>query len=609
MKQLLGLILLINTTVGVGQRGSLPLELKPFYHGVASGDPLANSVILWTRVTPDNFIPGDSIEVAWRICTDTAMTQVVNSGTLYTDETKDFTVKVDASGLSPYTCYYYDFAAFDTYSVRGRTRTAPAGDADSVRFAVVSCSNYEHGYFNSYRLIHNRNDVDVILHLGDYIYEYEQGGYSSNISGRDHQPTTEIIQLDDYRTRYSHYRLDDDLRDLHQQFPFITIWDDHESANDSYKDGAENHSPGSEGSWVNRKANAKQAYFEWMPVRDNSQSAQRLYRAFSFGNLIKLCMLDTRLEGRSEQVSATSSDVNSSSRTILGVTQYDWLIDQLDTSSAKWNILGQQVMMAPLEMAGLPLNADQWDGYAFERNKLFNDILIKGIENIVVLTGDIHTSWANDLPISGYDPNTGANSIGTEFVVTSVTSPGFPISFGTSVIQAANDHMKWIDLTKHGYLILDVNKTRVQGEWYFVDDVTVPSTNESLGNAFYVGDNDNHLTQSAVVSQRESLPCTMAPELPIPTVVSLEEQQGHTIIGLYPNPAQSEVLLQLHVAESMEGQLELLNMEGKVITKINVLLQNGLNYARFDLTWLSAGMYLVRVNTKTGVTNQLFVKQ
>ncbi len=604
------LLIVIICISSQAQRDDLPLELKPFYHGVASGDPLSDKVIIWTRVTPDSFIPGDSIQVKWRMATDTGLQSIVSYGETYTSDLRDFTVKVDVQGLQANTCYYYDFFAEGKYSVRGRTKTAPSGQTDSVRFAVVSCSNYEHGYFNAYRILRNRNDIDVILHLGDYIYEYETGGYSAGISGRENDPAHEIIALDDYRTRYSHYRLDDDLRDLHQQHPFITVWDDHESANDSYKDGAENHTDGTEGNWSTRKSNAKQAYFEWLPVRENTQEPNRLYRQFKYGNLINLLMLDTRLEGRSEQVGATSSAVNDPNRSILGTDQYDWMKNELINSSAKWNILGQQVMMAPLEIAGLPVNGDQWDGYNYERNRLFNDILINGIDNLVVLTGDIHTSWANDLPLPNYDGSTGENSIGVEFVVTSVTSPGFPFNVGTSVIQAANDHMQWIDLTEHGYLILDVNQQRVQGEWYFVNDITQAGTGESLGNAFYVNDGTGHLQNAVQTSQRIGMPCNFAPEDPLPAILSVQDKSRKDLVllGLYPNPAQDQILLQLNALERSITTVRILSIDGSLMKHMDIDFKNGLNYLEVDISDLSTGTYLMSFETEKGVQTHRFVK-
>ena len=275
---------------------------EPFYHGVASGDPLPGRVIIWTRVTPDTSTV-DSIAVSWRIGTDTNITQVINSGITYTSSDIDYTVKVDVSGLQPDTWYYYSFTAFGKNSLTGRTKTAPTGDTDSLRFAVVSCSSYEHGFFNAYERIASRNDIDAVLHLGDYIYEYQAGSYSNFITDRDYEPSNEILSLSDYRIRFSHYHLDPDLRYLHQQYPWINVWDDHETANNSWTDGADNHTTLTEGSWTDRKSAAVQAYFEWLPIRlPDPADDQRIYRNFNFGDLLDIHMLDTRLEGRAEQL-------------------------------------------------------------------------------------------------------------------------------------------------------------------------------------------------------------------------------------------------------------------------------------------------------------------
>ncbi len=591
-------------------RGRVNNDLKPFYHGVASGDPLPNAVIIWTRVTLDT-LDFDPIDVTWRIATDTAMINIVASGTTQTDYLKDFTVKVDAMGLNPNTCYYYDFNAMGSYSVRGRTKTAPVGDVDSLRFAVVSCSNYEHGYFNSYRKITQRNDIDAVFHLGDYIYEYETGGYSANISGRAVEPTNEIISLDDYRLRYSHYRLDEDLMRLHQQYPFITTWDDHESANDSYIDGAENHDPNTEGNWHSRKSNAKQAYFEWMPMREKGGADSSIYRKISYGDLFNLYMLDTRLEGREEQVGTTSPLLNSATRTLLGNTQYNWLKNELINSTARWNIIGQQVMIAPLKIAGIPVNTDQWDGYPAERNKLLNDILINNVKNVVVLTGDIHTSWANDIPISGYNPSTGANSAGVEFVVTSITSPGFPFSVGAGLIQSSNSHMKWIDLTQKGYLILDVNKQRTQADWYFVDVATI-NNNENLGNAFYVNNNERFLRQASLPSQGNGYSCIQSPLAPISYSVGLAENEEQLVLlGVYPNPTTDYLIAQLSLTKTnIPLKVSVTDINGKIVfTDDYNSFSNGLNYLKFNVQSLSTGTYFLNLTYDSESKTFLFLKR
>jgi alkaline phosphatase D len=264
--------------------------LAPFFHGVASGDPQQDRVILWTRVTTDS----TNAVVNWRIASDTAITNIINSGTVTTDDTKDFTVKVDATGLQPFTWYYYEFETEGKRSVRGRTRTLPVGDIDSLRFAIVSCADYTNGYYNAYAKITERNDIFAVIHLGDYIYEYGGG-----TAPRNHEPSNEILTLGDYRIRHSHYKLDEDLMRLHQQYPFFAVWDDHETANNAWFGGAENHTPGTEGDWFDRKAAGVHAYYEWMPLRmPDPAETMRIFRKFNIGDLIDLYMMDTRLQGR-----------------------------------------------------------------------------------------------------------------------------------------------------------------------------------------------------------------------------------------------------------------------------------------------------------------------
>lgn len=610
---LISILFSVALSINAQQRNNLKFNEAPFFHGVASGDPMSDKVIIWTRVTPDQ-VNGQPIDVDWRIATDTSMNNIVNSGTFTTNQDRDYTVKVDAGGLSPSTCYFFDFKVEDDYSVRGRTRTADLGDNDLVRFAVVSCSNYEHGYFNAYRNIANRNDLNAILHLGDYIYEYEADGYSANISGRENAPTHEIITLDDYRLRYSHYRLDQDLKDLHQQYPFICVWDDHESANDSYIDGAENHDETTEGMWNSRKSNAKKSYFEWMPIRENGSDSS-IYRKFEYGDLLNLYMLDTRLEGRDEQVGATSSDVNDPNRSLLGQTQLNWLKDELTNSNKKWNILGQQVMISPLKAFGAILNPDQWDGYAAERGILLNHVINTDIKNLVVLTGDIHTSWANDIPMNNYDAGTGANSAGVEFVATSVTSPGFPIGVGASIVQSFNPHNKWVNLNKHGYVILDISKTRTQAEWYFLDDVETPDLSESLGNAFYVNDNERFLRPSSLISVGY-LNCIRAPELPynIDNFLSVEEnltsENEAVVFGVYPNPFSSEVTIHLGANELTELSIEVLDISGKrVLDKKSLIVDSPSSYFKLYTSELSKGIYTINIYSNTVVRSYKIIKQ
>lgn len=333
-----------------------------FLHGVASGDPLQDKVILWTRLTPVDL--GARLKVTWEIATDNQFKQNLKTGMVETTKTDDFTVKVDAAGLQANTTYYYRFRFGNKISSVGQTKTLPIS-TNKVTFAVCSCSNYPAGYFYVYREMAKQN-VDVIIHLGDYIYEYGADGYAAEDAAKLGRtlPTDnnkEIIKLDDYRKRYALYRQDKDLQAAHQRHPFIVIWDDHELANDTWRDGAENHQS-DEGSFSDRKLAALQAYFEWMPIRPvTSTDHLNIYRQFNFGSLVELTMLDTRIIARDKQLEyadyMTAAGLNAQKfqvdltdpkRTLMGYTQRDWLVDKLKQSTATWNVIGQQVLMSKM---------------------------------------------------------------------------------------------------------------------------------------------------------------------------------------------------------------------------------------------------------------------
>lgn len=341
-----------------------------FLHGVASGDPLQDKVILWTRLTPVEL--SARLKVTWEVATDDQFRLNLKTGVVQTTKTDDFTVKVDATGLQADIIYYYRFHFGNKTSPVGQTKTLPVS-TNKVSFAVCSCSNYPAGYFYVYREIAKQN-VEVVIHLGDYIYEYGSDGYATEDAeklGRTlpSDNNKEIIKLDDYRKRYALYRQDKDLQAAHQRHPFIVIWDDHELANDTWREGAENHQD-NEGSFSDRKLAALQAYFEWMPIRPVSNTDHlNIYRQFNFGSLVQLTMLDTRIIARDKQLEykdyLTASgldaqkfqaDLTDSKRTLMGYTQRDWLVDKLKQSTATWNVIGQQVLMSkmwiPAELLG-----------------------------------------------------------------------------------------------------------------------------------------------------------------------------------------------------------------------------------------------------------------
>lgn len=506
-----------------------------FQHGVASGDPLADRVILWTRVTPQ--APRDRLRVDWVVARDPELAETVQAGSLVTDAGRDWTVKVDAQGLQPGTTYYYRFSVGGERSAVGRTRTLPVGAVDHLRLAVVSCSNFAAGYFNAYRRIAERADLDAVIHLGDYIYEYADGQYGST---RPCDPSHEIITLDDYRRRHAQYKADPDSQEMLRQHPLIAIWDDHETANDAWKGGAENHQPEDEGGWSERVAAALQAYHEWMPVRTVRKDLKRDNHRYAFGDLVDLFTLEERLGGRSEQLVADiptpfglafaqAGEFLNPARSVLGSEGEAWLTRQLRKSGARWKLLGQGVMFAQLKAVGAPnaaggglfLNPDQWDGYQPARDRLY--AVVQGqdggapVRNLVVLTGDIHSSWAADLTrdpnnpdprAGGYDAVTGEGALAVEFVGTSVSSPGMddPGNALAAYLRSQNPHFKYIELNRRGYLLIDVTCERVVGEWWHLETVASPDARQVLAAAFAVQDGAARLSPAPGTASRRGAP-------------------------------------------------------------------------------------------------------
>ncbi|MDT9694486.1 alkaline phosphatase D family protein [Streptomyces sp. P17] len=492
-------------------------DAPAFLHGVASGDPLPDGVLLWTRVTPaPEAIPGSGLgpdtEVSWTVATDKAFTHIVAKGSTQATAASDHTVKADIRGLRPATDYWFRFSAGGTDSPAARTRTAPAADAAvaNLRFGVVSCANWEAGYFSAYRHLAVRGDLDAWLHLGDYIYEYGTGEYGTRDTVvRQHAPAHEILTLADYRTRHGRYKTDPDLQALHATAPCVAIWDDHEIANDAWSGGAENHTEGAEGTYAARQAAAKQAYFEWMPVRP--AIAGTTYRRLRFGKLVDLSLLDLR-SFRSQQASVGNGDVDDPERTLTGRAQLDWLKAGLKSSDTTWRLVGNSVMISPFaigslsaellkplaELLGLPkeglaLNTDQWDGYTDDRRELLAHLRSNAIRNTVFLTGDIHMAWANDVPVNAGTYPLSATAA-TEFVVTSVTSDnlddivkvpeGTVSALASPIIRAANRHVHWVDTDRHGFGVLDITSDRAQMDYYVLSDRTKADATASWARSY-----------------------------------------------------------------------------------------------------------------------------
>ncbi len=468
---------------------------NPFLHGVASGDPLADRVILWTRVSPYDDRIGEPIETHWWIARDSLGLEVVAGGSVVASPATDYTVKVDASGLEPGSDYYYGFLTQTGLSPIGRTRTLPRDDVEHVRMAFASCANLPAGFFNGYACMAERDDIDVVLHLGDYLYEYGNGEYGDGTSlGRIPDPIHETLTLEDYRRRHASYKADPDLQAAHARHPWITIWDDHETANNSHPGGAENHDPSLEGDWQIRKLAGIRAYHEWMPIRELPTG---LYRSFRFGELVDLVMLDTRLHGRDPEVVPMDNVAASDpSRTLLGEDQKDWLFDELSNSQragSAWRVIGQQIMVSPVSFGGVGFNPDSWNGYRATRMRVLDHLENEGIDNVVFLTGDVHSSWVFDVPApSGsekdYDRTTGAGSRAVEFVTPAVSSP--PLAAAESwrtreqEILDRTPHLKYANFSEQGFAILDLRRERVRAEYIFTGSAKTKSRRSRCAAVF-----------------------------------------------------------------------------------------------------------------------------
>jgi alkaline phosphatase D len=470
-----------------------------FQHGVASGDPLGDRVILWTRVTPAN--ASSSVDVRWRVATDERMTAVVSSGSTRTSADRDFTVKIDAAGLQPGRPYFYAFEAAGESSPVGRTKTAAAAAIERLRFAVMSCSNYPAGYFNPYRCVANRDDLDGVIHVGDYIYEFENGVYGDG-SGllRIPEPRREAVTLSDYRIRYATYRSDPDLQAAHARHPFVAVWDDHELTDNAWRDGAGNHNPDlGEGEWPTRRAAAWRAYLEWMPIRPSARFARsgqpsrdiRLYRRFRFGTLADVIMLDTRGLRDQQPPGDDLAALADPRRTLLGAAQEAWTFDQLRESQragVAWRLLGQQVMFSRLVPPGRPvLTPDTWEGYQAARERLVDFLTRETVRDLAILSGDIHSSWGFDVarnPFSGYSAATGAGSLAVEIVTPAISSAPLMTSpvirDRMTPVVASLPHLKHFEGAGNGYVLLDITRDRLRSDWYLVPGVLERSAAESL---------------------------------------------------------------------------------------------------------------------------------
>lgn len=510
-----------------------------FAHGVASGDPAHDSVVIWSRLTPEAPEP---VTVQWEIAETETFSRLAASGEVVAALESDFTLKAVAPGLKPGRRYFYRFRAGGAESPVGRTRTVPEGRLDAARFAVVSCSNYPFGYFNVYDRIAREEGFDAVLHLGDYIYEYGTDGYGGEAGkalGRNHEPPSEILTLADYRRRHAQYKSDPSSQAMHAAHPLIAIWDDHETANNSWAGGSDNHDPQTEGLWEDRKRAALQAYYEWMPVRDPAPGALReaLFRAWNWGDLLTLVSLETRLMARSAQIEyndvvPTLTDAEAvrkfrdealwgADRSMLGDAQLAHIAKAMRRSTERgepWRLIANQIIMAKVtapnlvphvteadivalekewdqarafiqfSTLGLPTNLDAWDGYPAAREWLYDALRDSKAEGVIVVTGDTHTWWANDLKARD------GKHVGVELGVNSVTSPSpYRKSFlgGKGAEYALltnqeNKDVRYLSGEDHGFIDLTLTREAATARFIAVDTIEATQYNVFEKAAFTI---------------------------------------------------------------------------------------------------------------------------
>lgn len=502
-----------------------------YLHGVASGDPDSTSVVIWTRVSNAKGQP----DVAWLVATDSKFSNVIARGRYRTDASRDYTVKVVVIDLNPGQEYFYQFDVDGVRSPAGQTKTLPVGHVDRLVLAVATCTNYSFGYFNLYEVIADDPTIDFVVHLGDYIYEHGPDGYGGETGrriGRDHEPPHETLTLADYRQRHAQYKTDSSSKAMHARHPLIVIWDDHESANNPWMGGAENHQEG-EGDWGTRRAGSLQAFYEWLPIRDPHDGGTReeYWRHYKFGDLVSLITLESRHTGRSKQIDiddyrgdiSSKADaqefidtvIGAADRSILSKEMEQFLADELAESiraNRRWRVIGNQSVMAKriapnlddpffatlrnqldddarklldrltqLGSLDLPLDLDSWNGYPAARERFYQISKDAGARDLLVLAGDSHSYWQNVL----YDA--AGESMGVELGPTGLTSPRSILKLGQEGLRrfdelnaANNTEVVWTEGRYRGFIRLEIDHDGAHADFVTVTNIESRNYNTQI---------------------------------------------------------------------------------------------------------------------------------
>lgn len=583
-------------------------DFAPFYHSVASGDPTSNAVVIWTRITPEDDFQTE-IEVFYEVSKTIDFTQIVSQGSFITNSDRDFTVKVDITGLESDTYYFYRFNDGDIYSHTGRTKTAPENDVPNIKFAVLSGSDYTKGFYTGLAKISERNDIDLVIHTGDYIYEYGNLGEIT----REHYPAAEIYLLQDYRNRLSQYRLDPNLQRCHQLYPWVVIWDDHDIVVDALRDTSYRHNPDL-GLYAARKYAAIKAFREWIPCRDpevvDENDFYKNWWHFSYGNLLDLFTLDVRLYDRDMWAeNIFSPEYNSEDAKIIGPEQLDWIKQNLLESDSKWKIVVNGLMFTHFKAFGYPLVMENWDGYPYERNQILNHLNDNEINNVVFLSGDFHCAFANNVPknpynIFDFNPINGDGSLAVEFIPPSLSSDNFDegndyglgsADVAVGLITASNPHMRLIELEGHGYILFDVTEERAQAEFWFMEDIQDPENlTEYLHDIRLTNFNDNKLS----TGDQPSPPKPFQPEIPTYDIVtnSQIETASPIVISCYPNPVIQTCYVNVVNEKEVECKIFVSDNNQR---QINDIFTGKLNHGNFvfnlDFSNLAVGVYFINI--------------
>ena len=552
----------------------------PFYHGVASGDPIENAVIIWSKITLEEEEQNQSAQVNWEMATDVNFSQVVNSGTIITDSTKDFTLKVDVGGLSPNGNYFYRFKDMEgNASPIGKTHTLPAGNLDYIKLGVASCANIYYGFFNSYRQLANDEDIFAIIHLGDWIYDND----GTNAPIRIPEPSPFSLDSTKWHwvQRHDYYHFDVDLRAMLQEHPLIAIWDNHDMDKRNYP-------------------SAIRTWLDWMPVREDHANSNKLYRKFNFGDLIELNMIDVRLF-------RDIDSLENGAPSYLGTEQFSWFTNNLLNTDATWRLVGSQKNFTTwnlgwvADLIGLDepfFTTSNWDGQIESRIQLKEFFKDMEIPNLMFLTGDAHMSVVADIdpdPIfdnNDYNPSSGEGSLGVEFLPSGITGRnlddrGIPSGLADlveTVSMDLNPHQQYLNLVQNGHGILEINRDSINATICY-NNIINNTDNQWCHGPFTVYNGTNHWKRDG-----------QSYEGTIPTSTAIEELYKFKVSEVYPNPSQNEISINVNAPNTSTAKLSIRSYDGKNQMKDNIKefqIHSGDNELSLSVKSFDSGVYFL----------------